>query len=44
MALDESLYILDLKANAEFKNIISDSLIFDLIVREDEEKVVAIVS
>ncbi len=44
VASDESLYILDLKANAEFKNIISDSLIFDLIVREDEEKVVAIVS
>ncbi|WP_182188223.1 hypothetical protein [Pectinatus frisingensis] len=42
VASDKSLYILDLKVNAEFKNIISDSLIFDLIVRENEEKIVVI--
>ena len=42
VASDKTLYILDLKANAEFKNIGSDSFIFDLIIRENEGKVVII--
>lgn len=42
VASDKSLYILDLKANAEFKNIVSDSLIFDLVVRENEERIFVI--
>lgn len=42
VASDNSVYILDLKANAEFKNIVIDSLIFDLIVRENEERIFVI--